>query len=313
MGAKGILPGDHHLVLGGLGEGGSAASTTMLFEADTILIAGATWWPTSYTPPVAKIIQIDVAPENIGRNMPVNYGVVGDLAVLLQKITGRLAEKKREQWLDRLHSVKKNWLTTIAPEISAEGSPVPPGYLLKTLEDFIKEDAIITLDTGDHTVWFNRLFSGSKQEVLFSGKWRSMGFGLPAALSAKIAKPDRQVVALVGDGGLAQTLAEFSTAVRYNLPITVVVMNNGYLAMEKDRMQLAGMNYEATSLTNPDFAKYADLCGGKGFRVESTTELADALQAALDGSGPTLVDVLTAAPLFPGIVDHFHRKQTQMN
>ena len=176
------------LVLGGLGEGGSAASTTMLFEADTILIAGATWWPTSYTPPVAKIIQIDVAPENIGRNMPVNYGVVGDLAVLLQKITGRLAEKKREQWLDRLHSVKKNWLTTIAPEISAEGSPVPPGYLLKTLEDFIKEDAIITLDTGDHRL-VHRLFSGSKQEVLFSGKWRSMGFAYRRRSAQRLPSP----------------------------------------------------------------------------------------------------------------------------
>lgn len=313
MGAKGILPGDHHLVLGGLGEGGSAASTTMLFEADTVLIAGATWWPVNYTPPVAKIIQLDVAPENIGKSMPVNYGVVGELAVLLPELTARLAEKKRAQWLDRIHSVKKNWLTAIYPEISTEGSPVPPGYLIKTLEDSIKEDAIITLDTGDHTIWFNRLFSGSKQEVLFSGKWRSMGFGLPAALSAKIAKPDRQVVALVGDGGLAQTLAEFSTAVRYNLPITVVVVNNGYLAMEKDRMQLAGMNYEATSLTNPDFAKYAELCGGRGFRVESTAQLTGALQDALDSSGPALVDVLTAAPLFPGIVDHFHRKQTKMN
>lgn len=278
MGAKGILPGDHHLVLGGLGEGGSAASTTMLLEVDTVLIAGATWWPASYTPPVAKIIQLDVVPENIGRNMPVNYGVVGDLADLLPDITARLAEKKREQWLERLHSVKNNWLKTISPEITAEGSPVPPGYLIKTLEDLISEDAIITLDTGDHTVWFNRLFSGSKQEVIFSGKWRSMGFGLPAALSAKIAKPDRQVVAIVGDGGLAQTLAEFSTAVRYNLPVTVVVVNNGYLAMEKDRMQLAGMNYETTSLTNPDFAKYAELCGGRGFRVETTEELSGTLR-----------------------------------
>jgi pyruvate dehydrogenase (quinone)/pyruvate oxidase len=312
MGAKGILPGDHHLVLGGLGEGGSAASTAMLFEADTILIAGATWWPASYVPPVAKIIQLDVVPENIGGGMPVHYGVVGDLADLLPAFTTGLTEQKRDQWLKRLHSLKTDWLKTISPEITTEGSPVLPGYLIKTLESQINEDAIITLDTGDHTVWFNRIFSGSSQEVIFSGKWRSMGFGIPAALSAQIAKPDRQVVAIVGDGGLAQTLAEFSTAVRYNLPITVVVMNNGYLAMEKDQMQLAGMNFEITALTNPDFAEYAELCGGRGFRVDSSEHLTDALRAALDSSTPSLVDVLTSAPIFPGAADHYRRKEAQM-
>jgi|SRR5690554_5007262 len=312
LGAKGMLPNAHRLVLGGLGEGGSAASTTLLHEADTILISGSTWWPRVYVPPTAKIVQIDAVPGNIGRNMPVAYGAVGDLAVLLPYIKDRLVKKERQQWLERLDFLKDEWLNTISQETAAEGSPVPPGFLFKTLQEQVAADAVITLDTGDHTVWFNRIFSGSsEQDVIFSGNWRTMGFGLPAALSAQIAQPQRQVVAVVGDGGFGQTLAEFLTAVRYNLPITIVVVNNHYLAMEKDRMQLASMNYETSGLTNPDFAEYARVCGGRGWRVESSDQLPDALETALRTPTPCIVQVITTAPVFPGIQDHFQRMQEQ--
>ena len=154
------------------------------------------------------------------------------------------------------------------------------------------------MDVGDHTVWFNRVFSGTNQTVLVSGNWRSTGFGLPAAIGAKVAAPGRQVIALVGDGGMAQSLAEFSTAVRYRLPVTVVVVNNGYLAMEKDRMQMADMAYEVTSLTNPDFAKFAEICGGVGYRVEDSDELDRVLEEAVQCGEPVVVDVHTAAPVF---------------
>ena len=116
-------------------------------------------------------------------------------------------------------------------------------------------NAIVALDVGDHTVWFNRIFSGTNQTVLVSGNWRSTGFGLPAAIAAKVAAPGRQVIALVGDGGMAQSLAEFSTAVRYRLPIIVVVVNNGYLTMEKDRMQQRVWPIKPP-LTSPDFAGF---------------------------------------------------------
>ena len=170
-------------------------------------------------------------------------------------------------------------------------------------------DAVVALDVGDHTVWFNRVFSGTNQTVLVSGNWRSTGFGLPAAIGAKVAAPGRQVIALVGDGGMAQSLAEFSTAVRYRLPVTVVVVNNGYLAMEKDRMQMADMAYEVTSLTNPDFAKFAEICGGVGYRVEDSDELDRVLEEAVQCGEPVVVDVLTAAPVFPGLLDQEQKKE----
>ncbi|HEX3048942.1 MAG TPA: thiamine pyrophosphate-dependent enzyme, partial [Bacillota bacterium] len=153
----------------------------------------------------------------------------------------------------------------------------------------------------DHTIWFDRIFSGAEQEVIISGTWRTLGFGLPAAISAKLARPERQVVAVVGDGGFAQVLAEFLTAVRYQVPITVIVVNNGYLAMEKDRMEKQEMPVEVTGLTNPDFAKFAEICGGKGFKVGHPDELENVLKSAFQSQTPNIVEVITGSPKFPGV------------
>lgn len=310
MPAKGMLSGAHPLVLGGLGEGGSAASTTMLNEADMILIIGATWWPESYLSFPGRIVQLDAAPENIGRNVAVSYGIVGNSERLLPEIIAGITVQDKKDWLGRLAQLKREWLDRIAVEITTGETPVPPGRLIKTLEETIEKDAVVTLDVGDHTVWFNRIFSGTNQTVIISGNWRSTGFGLPAALAAKQAAPERQVVALVGDGGMAQSMAEFSTAVRYRLPVTIVVANNGYLAMEKGKMQLQQMDYEVTSLTNPDFAKFAEICGGKGYRVENAGELKNILTAAVNCGEPAIVDVITAAPVFPGAADKEVKKKT---
>lgn len=306
MPAKGRINGDNPLVLGGLGEGGSEASTTMLAEADLILVAGATWAPPKYLPGSPRIIQLDIEPGNIGRLMPVEYGVVGDLAVILPELTRNIVLKNRRTWTDRLKSLRNDWGKRLIAEYSQpnpENAPVQPAFLINTVEKVIAPDAIIALDVGDHTVWFNRIFKGTNQKLLISGNWRTMGFGLPAALSAKIAQPEKQVVALVGDGGLAQSLADFLTAVRYRLPVTVIVFHNGYLAMEKDKMQTKGMNGEQLTITNPDFAGFADICGGKGFRVETAQSLESILTEAVFSNVPAIVDVKTEAVPFPGIIN----------
>ncbi|HOP74156.1 MAG TPA: thiamine pyrophosphate-binding protein [Bacillota bacterium] len=299
--AKGYVPGNHPLVLGGLGEGGSEASRRLFEEADIILILGSTWWPKPFVPSSAQIIQIDADPLNIGRMVPVAFGAVGDLSRTLSLISQSIHPVNRTHWINRLHLLRQEWEAQIAPEL-LPAEPIPPGFLIKTLENSIVNDAVIAVDVGNHTVWFNRIFTGSGQTVLVSGNWRTMGFGLPAALSAQIARPGRQVIALVGDGSFAQSMAEFSTAVRYQLPITVIIMNNGWLAMERDKMELKQMNSEALSLTNPDFAQYAEICGGRGFSVTQSDQLATALQEALGCNRPAIVDVKTAAPLFPGLL-----------
>ncbi len=301
MPAKGMVPDAHPLVMGGLGEGGSEASTVMLAEADLVLVLGATWWPEKYTPNRTRIIQIDVAPDNIGGQMQVEYGVVGDLARLIPEITRAIPGVERRSWIDRLNFLRAQWLSRINMELISDGDQINPGFLIKTLEKVANEDGIIALDVGDHTVWFNRIFKGSDQKILTSGSWRTMGFGLPAAISAKLVHPERQVIALVGDGSLGMSLGEFLTAVRYQLPITVVVVNNGYLGMEKDEMELMQMDSALTTLTNPDFAKFAEACGGIGYRVEGAADLEAVLKEALNCSRPALVDVIASPVKFPGV------------
>jgi pyruvate oxidase len=302
MPAKGMLCGTHPLVMGGLGEGGSDASTAMLMEADLILIIGATWWPEQYVPAAARIIQIDAVPENIGRQMQVEYGVIGNLAVVLPQIIAGLAARDNRPWVERLAELRDQWLNRLAPEIQADHYPVAPAYLIKTLEDTIAGDAVVAVDVGDHAVWFNRIFAGERQDILISGSWRTMGFGMPAAISAKLANPGRQVVALVGDGCIAQNMGEFLTAVRYRLPITVVVVNNGYLAMEKGKMEAKNLDSAVTAVTNPNFADFAAACGGVGFRVTRAGELASTLQQAIHSDQPAIVDVMTSPAMFPGVL-----------
>lgn len=311
MPAKGIVPDAHPLVLGGLGPGGSEASSRMLTEADLLLIAGATWWPERYLPQQLKIVQIDVTPEKIGGKIPVTYGLVGDLAFLLPRLQEGLPPKAKPDWQQRLRELKADWQATVAPEYEKEGAPVSPGRAIKAIEAAITDDAVICLDVGDHTVWFNRLFNGTGQQVLISGDWRSMGFGLPAALSAQIAAPERQVIALVGDGGFAQSLADFSTAVRYKLPIKVIILKNDWLAMERDRMALMNLDYGVTRLQTLDFAAFAQACGGKGFTVNHAAELDTVLGSALSSPEPTIIQIQTAAPVFPGLVSQITRENQQ--
>ena len=300
MPAKGMLP-VYSLNMGGLGEGGSEASTAMLAGADLILIIGATWWPDKYVPRQTRIIQLDVFPENLGRQMPVEYGVIGELDILLPQIVERIERREKPDWTGRLNLLLKQWQDRLALEAEPDRDKISPGYLMKTLEETIAGDAIIALDVGDHTVWFNRIFQGTHQDILISGSWRTMGFALPAALSAKLAQPKRQVIALTGDGGLAMNLADFITAVRYRLPIVVVVVNNGYLAMEKGKMEIKNLDSEVTSISNPDFAMFAQSCGGTGYRVERPGDLKAAINQAIESQQPAIVDVLTTPVFFPGV------------
>lgn len=271
----------------------------MLMEADLILILGSTWRPPKAVPTGKRLIQLDAAPENIGRLTPVEYGVVGELSILLPQITAGISRREKMAWLDRLSLYKTKWAEVINVETQPDQNGISPGYLIKTLEESVAKNAIICLDVGDHAIWFDRIFNGSGQEVLISGSWRTMGFGLPAALAAKLAQPDREVLAFTGDGGFAMTMGEFLTAVRYHLPVVVVIMNNGYLAMERDRMVKLQMDPEVTAITNPDFAKFGQACGGLGFRVEQPGDLAVALRQAIQCQRPVIVDVITSPVLFP--------------
>lgn len=300
LGGKGIFKDSTPHLLQGIGEGGNPHAPKVFKDADVVLIAGATWWPEGYVPEHAKVIHIDLNLEHAKKRVAADFGVKGKaeqvIPLLLQSMKG---QQRNEEWLQRIETVKEKWASQNEQEGQISGGPVHPSRIARGLEQTVKDDAIIALDTGDVTVWMNRNFRQTNQKVLFSGYWRSMGFGLPAAMAAKLEQPEKQVVAVVGDGGIEMTLADLLTATRYSLDIKVVVFNNGALQMESDKIKAAGNEDLGTQLTNPNFVQVAEACGWKGFRVETDENLEEILSKALETSGPVLVDISTEQAFFP--------------
>uniref|UniRef100_UPI000F2A7FA8 thiamine pyrophosphate-dependent enzyme n=1 Tax=Proteus mirabilis TaxID=584 RepID=UPI000F2A7FA8 len=141
----------------------------------------------------------------------------------------------------------------------------------------------------DHTLWFNRIFRATQQQILYSGKWRTMGFALPAAIAAKIAYPDKQVVAIIGDGCFTMSMMELLTAVKYEIPVILIVMHNKTLAMEKHKMIEEGYTPYGVDLVNPNFAGLALSCGAAGFEVHQEQDLLSTLQQAFALEQPVLI------------------------
>lgn len=299
LGAKGTVPYDHPLNIGGIGEGGSEESRVLLQQSDCVLVVGANWWPEGYVPMDTNVIHIDLAPASIEAHPEVVFGIVGDAAEILPEIKQRLPKRERQSWQQHVHNAKATIHTALEQERQTNASPIAPQRLIAALDESVEADAIIAVDTGDHTVWFNRVFRAKQQQTLFSGKWRTMGFGIPAAIAAKLVNPNKQVVALVGDGCLTMSMMEIATAVQYKLPITVVVVNNGTLAMEKNSMQAQGMQPFGVDLSHVDFASLAAACGAQGLRVEAANDLLPALNTAYTSSEPTVIDVLTSDEMPP--------------
>ncbi|MDF2714201.1 MAG: pyruvate oxidase [Paenibacillus sp.] len=301
--ARPQFPNDHELYAGGLGQAGSEASSKLMAESDLIVMLGATWWPDEYVPTEAKVLQIDKTAAMIGQGHPLAKGIVGDIADIVPKLVKWLdlqAGTDRTAWKRRVGEVSRAWNSVIEAEAGHSATPLAPQRVVQALSQACADDAVITLDTGDHTLWFNRGFQAKPgQDILISGRWRTLGWALPAAIAAKLEQPLRQAVALAGDGGVVQTLLELHTAVQYGAPIVLVVMNNSAYAMEKNRMISAGMQMLGSELSNPDFVKLAEGCGAAGFRVETVEEIDRVLRQALDCGKPALVDVKTAATVVP--------------
>jgi len=293
LGAKGMLPGAHPLVLGGVGAGGSEAAHRALRECDLVLVVGSTWWPPTHMPAGVPVVQIDRCPANIGAKTAVAFGLPGDCREILPGLTPL---PRCSDWEVSLRRWKAEWEAAQDAEAGdgAAGGPVPPARLIRTLESALPPEAIVTLDTGDHLLWFNRHFRGSgQQQVLFSGTWRTMGYGLPAASAAAMARPGAAVAALVGDGGLTMQLGELTVPARQNLNLTVVVARNGSLALEQFKAESEGLQPFGHTLNNPDFAAVARAFGWQAWRVENPQDLESALKQAVAHPGPALVDVNT--------------------
>lgn len=300
LGAKGVVPFSHPLNIGGIGEGGTEESKQLLLQADCVLVVGANWWPEGFVPKQTKVIHIDLSSTSIELHPNVVYGLVGDASEVLRLLHESVRQQQQVQeiqrmaWMGQIENTKQAIVKQVDQERALRSLPIAPQKLMATLDESVASDAIMVVDTGDHTIWFNRVFRAEQQQVLYSGNWRTMGFGLPAAISAKLAHPEKQVVAIIGDGCFTMTMMELSTAVLYRVPIVIIVVHNQSFAMEKNKMIKEGIQPTAVNLVNPNFAALAESFGVKGIRVEQESELLPALLKAYAANDPVVVDVITA-------------------
>ena len=291
--AKGVIPEDHELALGVMGDIGTDPAKRVVYSADLLLVVGCSYSDKTAIPSRIKQVQIDLNPMMIGRKFPVHVGLVGDAAMILPVLLERITEKHNVAFINQVAEIKKRWELKKQTEIDSDTPPVRGPQIMHALQELVDSDAIIANDVGDNTLWFARNFVATSQQILMSGYVASMGFGLPAALAAQLTYPKRQVVCTTGDGGFTMVMGDFVTAVANDLPITVVLLNNAKLAMIENEQDNDSMPHFATDLQQIDFARYADACGGEGLTVDDPKELKDTLKNALSSKRPTLVDIIT--------------------
>lgn len=300
QGSKGIIPGAHPLVMGGLGE---AYIPSPLSQADVIVLSGTAPYELSYLPPNVPVMQIVPRPEYV-RDAPFSpvAVLVGSIRECLQRLITLLAGyRPAPEWRGILATAHHDWLRQVADDSRCRSTPLSPRRLAAELNRALAPDAVLAMDVGEFMHWFDRSFTGHRQRLLLSDYWRCMGSALPAAIAAKSLCPAKQVVAITGDGGFVMSMYELTTAVRYRLPVKVIIFNNSRYALEKHKMMAGGLNPVGTDLDNPDFVMFARACGAEGYHIEDPIRLARVLPEALSSDRPTLVDVKVSAPVPPFI------------
>ncbi|MCQ0031772.1 ubiquinone-dependent pyruvate dehydrogenase [Burkholderia glumae] len=288
---------DNPFDVGMTGLIGFSSGYHALKSCDTLLMLGTDFPYRNFYPTDAKVIQIDRRGAAIGKRVAVDLGLVGDVKATLAALHGRLARKTERHFLDaalRHYAEAREGLDSLARP-SPAGKPIHPQYLTKLVSELAADDAIFSVDVGTPTLWAARyLKMNGKRRLLGSFNHGSMANALPQALGAQAAQPDRQVVALCGDGGLSMLMGELLTARQQQLPLTLVVFNNSSLGFVSMEMKAGGYLDDDTRLADTDYAAIARGAGIEAIRVERSEELEAALRKAFALRKPVLVDVVTA-------------------
>jgi thiamine pyrophosphate-dependent acetolactate synthase large subunit-like protein len=289
--AKGVVDEAELLYVGCHGGVGSTAAGALMEKADLLIAIGSSFSDLSQIPK-KRTVQIDINPLMIARRYPVEVALLGNSAILIPKLTEKVQKRQNTQYLEEITQLKNSWLNQLEKEADSTMKPIRPQYLIKILNEKISSDAVISLDVGENCWWFGRNFQMKKtQKMVMSGTLATMGFGLPGALAAAIAYPKRQIICLTGDGGLTMVLGDFLTALKYNLPIKVFVMNNKHLGMIMQEQKMEGYEGWQTDLFDYNFANFAQTAGGLGIKVTEPSQLMDAVDQALASNKPVIVDV----------------------
>lgn len=299
---KAVTSTDHPNQMGGIGLLGDRPGQLALEQCDTLLIVGTSMPYMNYypTPGQARAVQVDIDPQRIGLRYPVEVGLPGDSRATLQALIPRLRENTAgAAWLDELRGERADWRKVLERRADSESVPMKPQRVARELNRQLPDKAILTGDSGTNTTYFARYLDiRPGMMASCSGNLATMAPGLPYAIGAQVAFPDRRAVAFVGDGGFSMLMAEMLTAVKYELPIVVCVLRNDYLGQIRwEQMAFVGNPEFGVKLHNPrSFAQWATNCGGLGIMVERPDGLEDAFrQAFANTRGPSLVECVVDA------------------
>jgi acetolactate synthase-1/2/3 large subunit len=306
----GAFPSAHRLSLGMLGMHGSYATNQAICNCDLLIGVGVRFddrvtGRLKDFAALAKKIHIDVDPAEVNKNVRVEVGLIGDaretMHALLEALKRHLREGKspgspaRQQWLQRIES----WRAEHPLTYDKYGHTVKPQYVIETLSHYAAEDAIVSVDVGQHQMWAAQFWEFHKPRTwLSSSGLGSMGYGFPAAMGAQLAFPNRQVIAIVGDGGFQMTLNDLATVAQYRVPVKIAIINNRALGMVRQWQEIFfEKRYCDIDLSfAPDFAKLVESYGIRGVRVDHRTDVPDAVRDFLSDREPRLIDFWVDPP-----------------
>jgi pyruvate dehydrogenase (quinone) len=305
---KAALPDESPYTTGGVGLLGTAPSQKALSGCDTLLIVGSTFPYIEYYPEPgrARAVQIDIDPRRIGLRYPVEIGLVGDSARVLRALLDRVPNNEDRSFLDRAQAGMREWRARLAESGAATDLPMKPQVVVEALAPLLADDAILIADTGTVTAWTARHVPIRAQQMFAcSGTLATMACALPYAIGAAIAFPDRQVVAVIGDGGLSMLMGDLATLRKYRLDVKIVVIRNDMLGMiEWEQLVELGNPQFGVELEPIDFVGVARACGLAAVRIEDPAECRAQLQGAFARRGPALVEAVVdrnEPPMPPGL------------
>jgi pyruvate dehydrogenase (quinone) len=291
---KAVLADDSPYTTGGIGHLGTVPSQFIMRECDTLLILGSTMPWVDFYPPQgkARAVQVDVKGAHIGLRYPVEVGLVGDVRATLTALLPLLQQKQSREFLQAAQQRMGDWNALLTRVAATERAPLRPQMVLRALSDALADDAVISLDCGANTHFAARMVRlRERQSLTGTGLLATMAPGMPFAIAAQLAFPSRQSVAIVGDGGFAQLMAELTTAVKYQLPIKVVILKNNSLAEVRFEQKELGNPEYGCELSPIDFVAYAKACGADGFRCGKPAEVRAAIAAFLHSPRVAVLEV----------------------
>ena len=308
---KGAIPENHPLSIGMAGSYGRSSTNRTLEEADLVFFVGSragglTTGNWRFPPLGTRVLQLDIEPTEVGRNYPVEVGLVGDAKVALQRLMEATEPVAgREGWVGRAQHLLRQWREETEPHLRSNAVPIRPERLCHELTEFLPEDAVLVADTGHAAIWSGTMIELRKTGQRYIRCAGTLGWAFPGALGAKCALPDRPVICFTGDGGFYYHMAELETAARFGINAVIVVNNNRALQQVRKGFDRAyggvqrGRAREMWVFEPANLAAIAEKMGCVGIRVANPSEIRPALESALQSGRPALVDVVTDLDVQP--------------